>query len=161
MPSSHRFASVSALIGAALLLPVKALALPSTVPAWTYAGQQDSEQLGTTATSVGDLNGDGFDDVAAAAPMHDGVDQDSGRVHVWLGSAQGLSGAVHATLVGAVEDAHLGISLSSADVNGDGFDDLLVGADEHDTGAGPVGGAFLYTGSASGLSTTPSWTALG
>ena len=151
-----------ALAGAALLLPAAAHALPSTIPAWTHAGIQDSEQLGTTVANAGDLNGDGFDDVAAGAPMYDGVDQDSGRVHIWLGSALGLPASATWTLEGAVEDAHFGIGLASAgDVNGDGYDDLLIGADEHDAGAGPVGGAFLYTGSASGLSATPAWSALG
>src|SRR5438876_4351257 len=59
-------------------------------------------------------------------------------------------------------DARLGWSVSPAgDVNGDGYVDVLVGAPTYVVQGQHVGAAFLYLGGASGLSTTPSWSAFG
>jgi hypothetical protein len=56
--------------------------------------------------------------------------------------------------------AQFGLSVASAgDVNGDGFSDVIVGAYLFDNGETNEGRAFVYHGSASGLSTTPNWTA--
>jgi hypothetical protein len=48
---------------------------------------------------------------------------------------------------------------SAGDVNGDGYSDVIVGAYQFDNGETDEGRAFVYHGSASGLSTTPNWTA--
>jgi hypothetical protein len=49
---------------------------------------------------------------------------------------------------------------SAGDVNGDGYSDVIVGAYRlFDNGQTDEGRAFVYHGSASGLSTTPNWTA--
>jgi len=57
-------------------------------------------------------------------------------------------------------DAQFGFSVSSAgDVNGDGFSDVIVGAYEWNGGQAFEGGAFVYHGSATGLSTTANWRA--
>src|SRR5262245_65245191 len=51
---------------------------------------------------------------------------------------------------------YLGWSVGTAgDVNGDGYDDVIVGATGYDNGQSNEGRAFVYYGSASGLSTTP------
>ncbi|MDM7914768.1 MAG: FG-GAP-like repeat-containing protein, partial [Candidatus Eisenbacteria bacterium] len=56
------------------------------------------------------------------------------------------------------EDCTLGIAVATAgDVNGDGYSDVIVGADGYDHGQSREGGAFVYLGSAAGLSTTPAW----
>jgi hypothetical protein len=144
-----------------VLAPGTALAL-STSASWTYEGSQDTENLGMAAASIGDVNGDGFDDIAAGAPEWDGDAQDMGRVVVFYGSASGLNEAPDWSAEGRVEAAQFGISVAGAgDVNGDGFDDLIVGADGDDSGDGPTGGAFLFLGSASGLQSTPTWEASG
>jgi len=57
-------------------------------------------------------------------------------------------------------DARLGWSVSSAgDVNNDGYDDAIVGAHFYDNGQANEGRAFVFHGSASGLSATADWTA--
>ena len=59
-------------------------------------------------------------------------------------------------------DAAFGGSVSTAgDVDGDGFSDVLVGAETYDNGETDEGGAQVYHGSASGLSVTPDWTGEG
>ncbi|KAB3542701.1 MAG: hypothetical protein C5617_008865, partial [ANME-2 cluster archaeon] len=50
---------------------------------------------------------------------------------------------------------------SSGDVDGDGYDDVIVGAHYNDDGGNNAGKSYVYLGSASGLSTTASWTATG
>jgi hypothetical protein len=90
------------------------------------------------ALSVGDYNGDGVDDLAAGAPL--GVDPDtgvnsSGRVYMLFGSSKGLTGkidlaqgAAEVEIVGEDAGDGAGLSLESADFDGDGTDDLLIGA---------------------------------
>ncbi len=61
---------------------------------------------------------------------------------------------------GHERNASFGTSVASAgDVNGDGYDDVVVGAPLY--GPGDPGAAFLFLGSALGPSATPDWTARG
>jgi hypothetical protein len=59
-------------------------------------------------------------------------------------------------------DAHFGRAVASAgDVNGDGFDDIVVGAFLYDTASADAGKAYLYYGGPSGVASTPGWTSVG
>jgi len=53
--------------------------------------------------------------------------------------------------------AHLGSSIATADVNGDGFGDLVVGAPEHDGARIDGGRVLVFHGSPGGLASTPDW----
>ena len=74
--------------------------------------------------AVGDLNGDGFTDVAATE--NDADEFDSRRVVYWYGTAQGLTPY---TLVYDIDGAGLqgGENLDIGDVNADGYEDIVVG----------------------------------
>ena len=50
---------------------------------------------------------------------------------------------------------------TAGDVNGDGYADVIVGAPDYDNGQTDEGRAFVYHGSAGGLSASPAWTAEG
>jgi hypothetical protein len=105
------------------------------------------------------VNGDGYDDVVVGAPYADEGEFLEGKGFLYLGSAAGLS--VTPDWIGQVNQprANFGYSLAPAgDVNGDGYDDVIVGALGYGDGPIPPGTAFLYEGSPSGLSSTPSWT---
>ena len=99
---------------------------------------------GRSVSSAGDVNGDGFDDLIVGAPEAGLYGE--GASFVVFGKADGKAVELSAVqdssnddgfvISGAAASDHSGRSVSSAgDVNGDGLDDLIVGAD----GAGPNG----------------------
>jgi hypothetical protein len=105
----------------------------------------------TTVAPAGDLNHDGFDDVAVGLPLEDveGASQ-AGTVVVIFGQADATTEAASLTMPGA-NQAHglripgigarhgLGASVAGpGDVNGDGIDDLLIGAPGADGDQGTV-----------------------
>jgi hypothetical protein len=132
----------------------------STTPNWTAESNQGNAFFGVSVASAGDVNGDGFSDVIVGASLFDNGETDEGRAFVYHGSASGLSTSANWTAESNQAGAQFGVSVASAgDVNGDGFSDVIVGAFGFDNGETDEGRAFVYHGSASGLSTTPNWTA--
>jgi hypothetical protein len=81
---------------------------------------------------------------------------------VYFGSATGLSRTPNWTAESDQDVAQFGYAVATAgDVNGDGYDDVIVGAFYYVDGEDREGAAFVYYGSATGLSTSPNWTAEG
>jgi hypothetical protein len=131
---------------------------------WTQnsAGIPGGSDLGDEfgfSVGVGDLNGDGFADLAAGAPLEDPV-EDSGAVNVIYGSAAGLtsdgsqvwSQDSRGVMGGEQLGDQFGRSLSLGDFDGDGYADLAVGVPYESVGGSAQAGAVnvLY-GSASGV----------
>jgi hypothetical protein len=132
----------------------------SSTPDWTAEGNQGSAHFGYSVATAGDVNGDGYDDIVVGAPYYDNGQAGEGRAFVYYGSASGLSVTADWTAESDQGDAWFGWSVGTAgDVNGDGYDDVVVGAHFYDNGQADEGRAFVYHGSASGLSPTPDWTA--
>jgi hypothetical protein len=145
--------------GGAFLYLGSASGLSST-PSWTAESNQANAALGRCVASAGDVNGDGFSDVVVGASRFSNGEMNEGGAFLYLGSAAGLSSTPSWTAESNWADAQFGTSVASAgDVNGDGFSDVVVGALRFGNGELAEGGAFLYLGSAAGLSSTPSWTA--
>lgn len=124
---------------AALLGGLSLAAAPPTVGAERDLGSADARLLGDVAgaragfdvTVVGDLDGDGATDLAVGAPFGDhGNGPSAGAVHIVYGPVRGtiaLSGT--ATIVGTEDGDFVGEDVGGiGDLDGDGFDDLLVGA---------------------------------
>jgi hypothetical protein len=135
---------------------------PSAGPAWTADGNQVNDYFGMSLAPAGDVNGDGYDDVVIGAPSYSNPESIEGRAVLYYGSATGLGSAVGWTAEGDQYGAYLGNSVSSVgDVNGDGYNDVIVGAYGFTNGELEEGRAFLYLGSANGLATSAAWTAEG
>ena len=134
----------------------------SVTPNWTAEANQANARFAYSVSTAGDVNGDGFDDVIVGAAQFSNGEAGEGKAFVYLGSASGLSSTPSWTAEGNQAFAEFGASVSTAgDVNGDGFDEVIVGSQFFDNGQDGEGGAFVYHGSASGLSVTPNWTAEG
>ncbi len=133
-----------------------------TTPDWTAESDQQTALLGAAVARAGDVNGDGYDDVIVGAYGYDNGQTNEGRVFVYYGSATGLSTTADWTAESDQAYASFGISVNSAgDVNGDGYDDVMIGATGYDNGQMDEGRVFVFHGSAAGLSTTADWTAEG
>ncbi len=105
---------------------------------------------GFSVAAIGDVNGDGFCDLAIGAPS---AMREVGQVFVYLGGPGGLRTTPSSTLTGIGDAGSLfGSVVSSAgDINADGFGDLIVGAPAATT----TGRVLFYLGSSTGIAASP------
>jgi len=127
-----------------------------------YESNQQNAFFGWSVSTAGDVNGDGYDDIVAGAKWYDDGFSDNGRVEVYYGSADGLGWTEDWDEAGEEYNAAFGWSVSTAgDVDGDGYDDVIIGAKNQETNDFMDGKAYVFMGSAAGLEHTPDWTAHG
>jgi len=120
----------------------------------TIYGGSNGDQLGFTMDAVGDVDGDGVADVLVAAPYGDEDPDVNGAGDLILLSVDDLMAETPITedstvFYGTVAQEAAGISLAGpGDFNGDGLDDLLIGAPNRDlTEDGDEGVAYVVLGS--------------
>ena len=128
-------------VGAAVILSGRDFSVMRTI-----YGVQGSEAFGMALAWCGDVDGDGVDDLAVGAPIHIGVGKDSGIVRIHSGA----TGAMIREIPGADVNGRFGFALADlGDTNGDGVDDLLVGAPQDPT-IGPFAGLVAICSGADG-----------
>lgn len=125
--------------------------LSSTSELKLSAEDQDFEDsFGWSVSSAGDVNADGYDDVIIGAPLPNDKVWGTGRAHLFLGGESGpvLDSERVLTASDAAEGNHYGEAVAGAgDLDGDGFDDVVVGAPWRSK-RGP---AYIYLGSSTGV----------
>ncbi|MEP1095878.1 MAG: putative Ig domain-containing protein [Cyclobacteriaceae bacterium] len=128
---------------------------------FTLNGVAANDETGKSVSYAGDVNGDGVEDLIIAARYADPNGSFSGEVYVVFGSSNGfaptfelsaLDGSNGFNLNGVAANDYAGYSVSNAgDVNGDGVDDLIIGA--HGVNS-YTGASYVVFGSSSGFAQT-------
>jgi hypothetical protein len=131
-------------------------------PNWVVGSNQQGARFGCAVAGVGDVNGDGYDDVIVGASEYSGSHSEEGATFIYHGSHDGLSTSPDWQFQSGVRDAHFGYSLATTgDINGDGFVDLIVGAPGYKVKDINFGAAYVFYGSETGFSQEPDWIYVG
>lgn len=110
--------------------------------------------FGSHAGPIGDVDADGFDDIIVGAFGLASIPAATEAVYIYYGSSSGIAGggpidADH-TIESSQPNTQMGPN-AAADVNGDGYDDLILGLPRIDIGQIDEGAAFIYHGGPSGI----------
>ncbi|MBK8982004.1 MAG: FG-GAP repeat protein [Ignavibacteria bacterium] len=109
----------------------------------TMTGETTNNIYGSSVSSAGDVNGDGYTDVIVGAY---GYSSYTGRVYLYFGGPS-MNNVADVTMTGEATFNYFGNSVSSAgDVNGDGYSDVIIGAYAYSSSTGRV---YIYFGGAS------------
>ncbi len=131
-----------------LVLPILVLGLlaPAThgqCVLYTFDSVSEGDNFGFAVSGAGDVNADGFPDLIVGARWSDNNGTNSGSAWVF----SGVDGSVLYTFDGDSPYDYFGASVSGAgDLNGDGYDDVIVGASGDDNNGKDSGSARVFSG---------------
>ncbi len=132
-------------------------------PIFTAVGEHSNDEFGRSVGAA-DSRHDGHRDLIVGAPgltrggTHTTV---PGAMYIYAGSAKGIS-KTPLKISGEAPGSHLGEGMAGVgDVNGDGFEDVAIGARDFSCGSGPAGKMYVYLGGPKGFSADRVWTVLG
>ncbi|ELR99491.1 integrin alpha, partial [Gloeocapsa sp. PCC 73106] len=131
---------------------------------FTLNGVAAYDYSGRSVSSAGDVNGDGIDDLIIGAFGADPNGSYSGSSYVVFGKStpfnpilnlSSLDGTNGFTLNGVAANDRSGVSVSSAgDINGDGIEDLIIGASNADPNGSASGSSYVVFGKSTPFSST-------
>src|SRR5690606_26726968 len=122
-------------------------------PVWRRDGEAAHDWYGYGVGAGGDVNGDGFADLLAGAKYNDQGGANAGKAYLHLGAKAGLAEEAAWAYQGRRAGANASVRVSVAgDVNGDGYDDVLVTSPGED---GQGGELALFFGGPNGLKRAP------
>lgn len=113
-----------------------------------FEAENGGDRFGTSI-SCGLINGDGVEDLVVGAPYSDALGSATGRAYVFMGSPSvtGLNASLADVVYsGQPSNSGFGSGVAAADVNSDGFDDVIVGAPKTSFGAQKNGRVFVFLG---------------
>lgn len=139
----------------AVMVYYSPLSSATPLPDAMLVGSTTGEAAGWSVACAGDVNGDGYSDVVVGAPKNSTQATDSGAVHLVLGPIVGNIDLFHdseATIFGEDGSDLAGGSVAGVgDINGDGYDDIMIGATYNKGNVGNGAGAsYIVLGPISG-----------
>ena len=123
-----------------------------TIPLW-YKNHPhgDGAEFGFSVANIGDLNKDGCSDIIAGAPIDFKGGSMPGAAYIFLGDSINPDSGIDYELWGLRDSDFFGYSVGSCDLNGDGWQDVLVGAQGIETIPADttiLGRVYVYLGGA-------------
>ncbi|MEQ8770091.1 MAG: integrin alpha [Phycisphaerales bacterium] len=152
---THRFVA-AALTTTALAAPAFAQFVEPATIIHSWSGESANDQFGFINRNLGDVDGDGINDIGVGVPIRDEGGNDAGKAYIYSGA----TGALIRAHVGDRANAGLGYEMGGVgDLNNDGANEYVIGAPDTAQlgvpGIGP-GRALLFDGATGALLHT--WT---
>jgi hypothetical protein len=122
----------------------------------SFWGEDSYDDSGWAVAGAGDVNGDGYDDIIIGAYMDEEGGNAAGQAYLIFGKATGWAmdsdlSAANASFKGEITQDNAGYSVASAgDVNGDRYNDILIGSVLNDDGGSSAGQVYLILGKKTG-----------
>ena len=115
---------------------------PATTPAMTFVSPLPAVGYGNGIAGIGDVDGDGYDDVVIAANGWSNGQSGEGRAFLHRGGPSGLSPTYAWTAESNSAGGNLGVVARAGDINHDGLADVILGAPQYAN----HGATFAYFG---------------